>query len=130
MILYSWEMVQRKAQGNKLELIRIIKYITYRPVPKTRKSRSYRYSRINWGGTSFIVNPEKIFENIDQYTKNEIAQYVGLASLRSYGEYKAIKTTTLDLLLCPVKEATLRYNRLLRVENGKVHFKWEDTETN
>ena len=92
MILYSWEMVQRKARGNKLELIRIIKYITYRPVPKTRKSRSYRYSRINWGGTSFIVNPEEIFENINN-SEEEIVKDIKLWRVQSNQDDNSRRTS-------------------------------------
>lgn len=128
MILYNWEVVYKKSKGRIIEVLRIIHYITYRPIPQNEKSKLYKYSQINWAGKSFIVHPEAIFENMKEYSKRELAEYVGLASYRNYAEYKVTRKTTLNLLQSPLKEEALNNNRLVTLVGNEIHFKWEDTE--
>lgn len=129
MILYSWKKVFKNSKGNSKEILRRIYYITYRPIPKNREDPLYEISRINWYGESFLVNPEGLFRlKKSEYNFKELAEYVGLASLRSYAEYKANKTTTLDLIKSPLSQDALNNNRLLEVVGNKIHFLLEDTE--
>lgn len=128
MILYNWKKIYKKSKGNPKKILLIVKYITYRPLPNNKDDIVFQLYGINWSGNSFLLRPEKIFENIRDYSHKELAEYVGLASFRSYAEYKVNKKTTIDLLHCPVKIDTINNNRLLTIENDVVHFKWEDTE--
>lgn len=128
MILYSWKKIYEKSNGKVGKILDIIEFITYKQVPRNKYDKNYDLSRVNWSGENFLVHPEKLLENGEGYSKKEMAQYVGLASLRNYAEYKVVGKTTLDLIQSPLSQDTLQRNRLLRIEDDKIFFKWEDTE--
>jgi len=66
--------------------------------------------------------------NAYMYSYREIAQYVALASLRSYADYAITGDTTLDLNLVEIPVELFNENSLLRVKNDKVHFKYEEVK--
>ncbi len=73
-----------------------------------------------------MLNPESLLIQRNRYSDVEIAQYAGIASLRNYFDYQSKKDTTLDLLNFTGKQDILTKNRLLRVENGRIHFLFEE----
>ena len=56
----------------------------------------------------------------------EIMQYISLASFRSFVKYVHGRTTTLDFFHSNVKEDAIDNNRLLTLEDGLIHIKYED----
>jgi hypothetical protein len=129
MILYSWKKVFSDSKGNTKEILRRIYYITYTPIPKNKEDPFYEISRVNWAGSSYLINPEALFNlKKSEGSLKELAEYVGLASFRSYAEYKASKIKTLDLIKSPLSQDALNNNRLLEVRGNKIHFLLEDTE--
>ena len=126
MILFDWKKIHKWYGGSVREILTIVHLLTYRLPPANKKDPSYKYYGINFAGESFLVHPEKLFRTRRQYRDKELAEYIALASLRSYGEYKAFKTTTLDFLACKGKEDVINKNRLLHLQDDKVHFKYEE----
>lgn len=126
MILYNWPKIRKAAKNKVGNILTIVHILTYNLPPKNKFDPSFQFYGKNWSGQSFLVHPEKIFLNRHKYTDLELAQYIGFASLRSYAEYKVTRNTTLDFLICKGKEDTINKNRLLRVENGQVHFLFEE----
>lgn len=124
MVLYSWKKIYKKTKGNCTQVLRILKYVTYRPVPESRDDPDFELSRVNWAGENFLVNPEPLFTA--KATKRELAEYVGLASFRNYAEYKTNRVTTLDLVKSPLSEDAINNNRLLKLEGDKIHFLFEE----
>ena len=59
------------------------------------------------------------------FSDKEVAEYVGVASFRSYPMYLQTKDSTLDLLYLPISEDIIKANRLLEIKDGKVHFRYE-----
>ena len=53
-------------------------------------------------------------------------QYAGVASFRNYNNYVRTKDTTLDLIMYPLDESIIENNRLLWIEDDKIHFKFEE----
>jgi hypothetical protein len=100
--------------------------MTYKPLPYSDLDPYYKISKINWTGHSFLINPKDLFYYRYKYKDVEIVEYIGLASLRSYAEYKVMNTTTLDLLACLEKENLINNNSLLYIKNDKVHFIYEE----
>jgi len=72
------------------------------------------------------LRPEALFIQRTRYSDKEIAQYAGIASLRNYFDYQSRKDTTLDLLHYTGEEDIIKQNRLLRIENDRVHFLFEE----
>jgi hypothetical protein len=93
-------------------------------IPENKFDKLYKYSESNFTGTSFLLNASDLIENAFRYEYWEISQYLELAALRSWAEYKIHDTITLDLL--HVDQATFKKrNRLLTLKDGKIHFKFE-----
>jgi hypothetical protein len=60
------------------------------------------------------------------YSNQEAAEYIAVASFRNYFEFMQSGKTTLELLHLPVDTTIVNRNRLLQVKDGLVHFKFED----
>jgi hypothetical protein len=52
--------------------------------------------------------------------------YVMIASYRNYLHYKTTGDTTLQLIHIPFFTKLINNNRMLRMEDGVIHFKFED----
>jgi hypothetical protein len=126
MLLFSWKKIYRKSGGMSSRIILILKTMLNTTIPKNRWDPTYKYFYEDFSGTSFLINPYDLLQNSFRWTKKEIGDYVGLASFRSLGEYRATGKKTLDLAHSPIGIDAINKNRLLRVENGEIHFYYED----
>ena len=76
-------------------------------------------------GDSFLINPLPLFKN--KADSLYIIQYIILASKRSYFLYKQYRIKYLDLTLYPdIDIASIKSNPLLKIENNKLHFIYEN----
>ena len=73
-----------------------------------------------------MLNPRQLLAERKNYSNKEAAEYIAVASYRKYVNYKQTGETTLELIHLPVNTSIVNRNRLLRVENGLVHFLFED----
>ena len=129
MIYYNWKKIVEASNGNVGDIITILRIITYRLTPKNYYDKTFKFYEKNFGGSSFLINPDKLLTTgRAQYSDKEVAEYVGVASFRNYHEYVNTNDTTLDLIFCKVSEDIIRKNRLLEIRDGKVHFKYEETQ--
>ena len=126
MILYNWKKIKKEANSKVSDILTILHILTYKLPPVNRKDRIYKYWQKSFHGNSFLVNPEPLFIQRRLYSDTEIAQYAGIASLRSLFAYNSTKDTTLDLLYYTGKQEIIENNRLLWIENGRIHFKFEE----
>jgi hypothetical protein len=127
MILYNWKKILKESKGKVGDIVTILYILTYRKEPPiNRKDRRFKFWTKSFHGDSFLVNPEPLFIQRNRYSDTEIAQYAGIASLRNVFEYRSKKDTTLDFLHYTGKEDIITNNRLLWVENGRIHFKFEE----
>ena len=104
LILYSWPKIVSKSNGRVSKMMEILSHLTFRLIPENDRDFRYQISQEDWTGDSFLLNPSKLFVHRHQFKDREIAEYVALASLRSYAEYKATRKATLNLIECPVEE--------------------------
>ena len=73
-----------------------------------------------------LINPEKLLVERKNYSSIEASMYVMIASFRNYLHYKTTGDTTLQLIHIPFFTKLINNNRLLRMEDGVIHFKFED----
>jgi len=125
MVLFNWKKIYSETKGSSSKILLIFEYITYRPLPLNKQDPFYSLAQVDWGGSSFLLNPEDLLKD-HRHTKRERAQYIGLASFRNMGEFLAYGNVKLDLSKCPIGKDTLNRNRLLTVEKDKVLFYWEE----
>jgi hypothetical protein len=128
MIFYNWKKIHRATKGKVRDIITVIHGMTYDLMPKNKRDRLYKYYQKDFSGQSFLLYPERLFLHREEYEDIEIAQYVGIASQRSYAEYILSKDTTLDLFEYDGKDIILYKNRLLTVSENRIHFKFEDNK--
>ena len=90
MILYDWRKIRSYSNDSLNEIIRIIDFITYKPLPNHYRDAEWRYSQIDWTGDSFLLNPVDLLRQRygNKASIRDIAHYIWLASMRSYPEYK------------------------------------------
>ena len=122
MIFYNWEKIYRKTKGMSSAIINIISYVTFPHLPRNSYDPTYKLSLENWSGDSFLLHPEKLVINRRKFGDSELAQYVALASFRSYAEYEATGKRSLDMLLSPVSTELIDNNRLLTRKNDEILF--------
>ena len=130
MFLYNWKRIFETCEGNAIEMVRVLKMLVFKQVPKNKYDKIYRYSTIDFRGESFLVHPDVLLCNEYQYGYKDVCIYVAIASLRPYADYVAYGKTTLDLLHLPVDPFIFLQNfSLLRVIGDQIHFKYEEAPT-
>ena len=126
MLFYNWEKILRESKGNVSDILTILNILTYKLPPVNRYDRKFKFWTKSFHGDSFLINPKPIFIQRRRYSDSELVQYAGIASLRNYFEYQKTKDTTLDLLHFTGNEDSIKNNRLLRIENDRIHFLFEE----
>lgn len=126
MLFYNWEKILRESKGSVKDIMTILNILTYKLPPVNRYDRKFKFWTKSFYGNSFLVNPKPIFIQRRRYSDSELVQYAGIASLRNYFEYQKNKDTTLDLLHFTGNEDSIKNNRLLRIEDGRIHFLFEE----
>jgi len=128
MIYFDWKKILKATNGNVADIITIMRIITFKIQPKNYYDKTFKFYEKNFHGSSFLVNAKDLLEKGRAFSDKEVAEYVGVASFRNSYEYARTKDTTLDLIFCQVSEDTINQNRLLEIRDGKVHFKYEETQ--
>ena len=123
---YNWEKIFREAKGDSVSILTIIHLLTYKRIPASRKDKTYKYFGKSFLGDSFLLNPRQLLAERKNYSNKEAAEYIAVASYRNYFNYKQTGKTTLELIHLPVETTIVNRNRLLRIDNGLVHFLFED----
>jgi hypothetical protein len=126
MIKYNWEKINSETNGDSTSILTIVHLLTYRRIPASRKDKTYKYFGKSFVGDSFLVNPRQLLAERNKYSNKEAAEYIAVASYRNYFNYQQTGQTTLELIHLPVTTTIENRNRLLRIDNGLVHFLFED----
>ena len=126
MIKYNWEKIFRETKGDSVSILTIIHLLTYKRIPASRKDKTFKYFGKSFLGDSFLLNPRQLLAERKNYSNQEAAEYIAVASYRNYFNYNRTGETTLELIHLPVETTIVNRNRMLRIENGLVHFLFED----
>ena len=111
--------------GSNNRLLDLMEYLVFKKMPKSKKDPAYMWTRIDFNGTNFLLNPVELLKNRDNYKASELVDYIGLASIRKYAQSFIEKDCSLQIEFCPLSLDRVKSNRLLRVENGRIHFLYE-----
>lgn len=79
-------------------------------------------------GPSFIINEGIVVNNPYRLSKQQLAEYLGILSLRNYADYKFTKDASLDLLLFPpwIPKDVVQTNPLIAITATKLIFSEEN----
>ena len=130
MIKYNWEKILKVTDGDSNSIVLIVHMLTYPRVPTSYRDPTFKYYGQSFEGFSFLINPEKLLAERKNYKNREVAEYVAVASYRNYLEYNKTGDTKLHLIDFPLFEEIINNNRLLHMENGTIHFKFEEALNN
>jgi len=126
MIKYNWEKIFKETKGDSTSILTLVHLLTYKILPSSNRDKTYKYFGKSFVGNSFLLNPRQLLVERKNYSNKEAAEYVAVASYRNYFNYNQTGETTLELIHLPVETTIVNRNRLLRIENGLVHFLFED----
>lgn len=126
MLLFDWKKIYSTAAGDPNDIVRILRMLVEKKVPKNKYEKEFFYSQLNFDGTNFLVHPERLLYNGYKYTFREVAVYTGVAALRPLPDYYATNKITLDLITVPEEVHIHIYeNRLLEIKDDTIHFLYE-----
>lgn len=128
MFLFDWRKIHKAAQGNSVEIVRIVRMLVLRQIPTNAVDPIYKYSQKNFLGDSFMLHPDVLMYHSHKYKYRELAQYIALCALRSTAYFRLSKDTTLDAVLLPAGDMAtiINNNRLLYMDGTNLHFKYEE----
>ena len=130
MIKYNWAKILTVTEGDSNSIVLIVHMLTYPRVPSSYRDPTYKYYGQSFEGFSYLLNPEKLLTERLKYTNREAAEYVAVASYRNYLEYMNTGDAKLHLIDFPLFEEIINNNRLLHMEDGTIHFKFEEALNN
>ena len=123
MLLYNWKKIYSVSNGNVGEIYKIFEMLVKKSIPTHRGDDSYKYSKMNFRGLSFLAHADVLLYNAYKYSQKELAAYIATASYRSISEYAATQTITLELLHVPFADFlvnNINNNRLLHIDDDKI----------
>ena len=126
MIKYNWDKIMRTTEGDPASVLTIIHILTYNRLPYSKNDPTYKYYGKDFVGDSFLVNPKELLREAKKYGYMNASLYIMVASYRNYLYYKKTGRTSLELIHLPFVQEIINKNRLLRMEDGVIHFKFED----
>ena len=126
MFLFDWQKVYDSAEGNVSRCNMIMEMLISKQTPRNKYDRIYKFSRMDFTGSSFLLHPDVLLHHSYKYSNRDVSIYYALASIRGYAEYVVSQKTTLDLIHLPVSLESITDNRLLRIEDGNIHFLYEE----
>ena len=127
MLFYDWKKIYETCRGNTSEVLRVLKMLVEKEIPLNQYDKIYKYSHIDFRGSSFLLHPDVLLYNAYQYSYKDICIYVAMASARSYAEYAAHGKLSLDLLHLTIDPFIFLDNpSLLYVDSDQLHFLYEE----
>lgn len=78
-------------------------------------------------GNSFIINEDVVIRNTRHLTKQQLAEYLGILSIRSYSTYLLTEDSSLDMeMLYPwIPKTVVETNPLIAIKQTKLIFNEE-----
>lgn len=125
-MFYSLRKIMNKTGNSSKRILTAFKAHASSRLPKNRYDPLYQYVNCDFSGHSFMLNPHELISNSFRWRPKEVAEYIGLASFRSYSDYSVTGDKSLDLFHSPVDQDTIEQNRLLRIVDGRVYFYYEE----
>lgn len=128
MLFYDWKRIVRYSGGSSKLTLLILQSMLRTSTPRNKFDPIFKYYYIDFSGNSFLVHATELMAYRYKWRDKELAEYIGLASFRNLGEYKASGKVSLDLLHSPIGEDAINNNRLLRISGDQIHFYYEEAQ--
>ena len=116
MIFFNFETIWLLALGNSELIVKLFHRLV-------NKDTGYKVLE----GKSYIVNPQVITENPYNLNYQQLAEYLGILSLRNYQHYIINGNTDLDMAYIPeyIEPTVVTNNPLIEINQSNLIFKKE-----
>lgn len=116
MLFFDYEKIYVLAAGKSDLIVNYLKNIKYKPE---------QYGLLQ--GNSFILNEDVVIKNKYHLSSQQLAEYLGILSIRSYNNYLVSGDTSLDIqLIYPwIPREVVETNPLIAIKQNKLIFKEE-----
>lgn len=113
MLFFNYEKIYILAAGQSHLIIDYLKNIKFKPE---------QYNALT--GNSFVINENVILNNNYKLSKQQLAEYLGILSIRSYQHYLVSNDSSLDIqLLYPwIPREVVETNPLIAIKQNKLIF--------
>lgn len=125
MLFFDLDKIKKEAK-NRYDIVNIIHFLVYKPIPKTLYDvRTKNWREMNFSGQSFLINPEKFLDEECRYGINDSIMYLELAAKRNYMDYKIYRESRLPIILSDFSLKDLKQNKLLTITDDYIEFNAE-----
>ena len=125
MLFYNLDNLIGDTECDPNKTLYILKFLYYKVLPKN--SYSPKINKQRYVGVSFILNPEPLFNDKSTDILYKI-QYIKLAGMRSYFEYKTYKIKHLNRSFYPdILLENIKRNPLLDITDTNIYFTHEES---
>lgn len=122
MFRYNINALIRAGRDDPKHIVKLVRSILNPSKASTAtKALIHRYK--GFTGNGWILNPSVVFSKAKE---EDIVEYLMLAGLRPYEDYVFYGVLTLPLKLAGGLVDEASSNPLLKLENDKIHFTYED----
>ncbi len=128
MFLFNWKKIYKAAEGSSAACVEIIDMMYYKKIPYNAYDSLYKYRNDEFSGDSFLLQPGILLEQAFRFESKELAVYIALAARRKLADYIAFGYKTLSVRHAPQLTQLIEDNRLLYIENGQIHFIYEEAQ--
>ena len=113
MLFFDYEKIFLVSKGNSNIMVNLIRRMY--DEPEAHKML---------GGSSYILNEKVIVFNTYKLTNRQLAEYLGVLSLRNYAEYQVSGDSSLDMQIIPpwVPKVVFENNPLIAINKSKLTF--------
>lgn len=113
MLFFDYEKIYILAAGKSNLIVKYLKNIKHKPEQYTALI-----------GNSFIINEEIVLFNKYMLSPQQLAEYLGILSIRSYQNYLVSNDSSLDIqLLYPwIPREVVETNPLIAIKQNKLIF--------
>lgn len=113
MLFFDYEKIYILSCGNSKLIVHYLKKL---------KNESEAFKLLK--GNSFIINEDSILKNSHNVSTQQLAEYIGILSIRSYSTYLLTGESSLDIeLLYPwIPKTVIETNPLIATKQNKLIF--------
>lgn len=122
-LFFNLETLEAQSCNDSNKFMAMLEYHYSKRLPF--KYSKYKPSKVSLAGSSFLLNPEPLFNDKSTDILYKL-QYVKLAARRDYSFYKQYKSKSLQLSYYPdIIIAAIKHNPLLNITQSEILFKYE-----
>jgi hypothetical protein len=127
MLYFDWDTILKETAGDCAKIFSIISMLSYGYAPKNYRDPEHEFYGKDFFGLSYLLNPYEPLADVSKrkVTLQEFGVYLAFAAERNVVKLYREGIVYLPLETSRYPEHLIAHNRLLRLQEGNVLFKYE-----